>query len=156
MIRSLMMLAILGLSACRVGPMGSQRGYAPPVDRGQYVRPDYLNPVAPPIIPQTDECRSLLYQGLIGQPAGAVYIPGLPGSKRVLVPGIREDFDTDDDNPIQMGPTYVEVRDYQPGAAVYISSIRTPGQLNDVGEVDLTRLTLQLDPDGIIQAVRCG
>ncbi|NNE59240.1 MAG: hypothetical protein HKN36_14125 [Hellea sp.] len=155
MIRIALCVGLLLLSACQTSPRGTRGFYAPPPDRGQYIRPDYLSAVPTPGIPAADLCRSQLYQGLIGQPEGAIFIPGLPGAKRVLKPATTEDFD-DGEDPFPLPPTYLEVRDYLPGQTLYAPSIRTPGSIVALGDLDMNRLTLELDEEGFVREVRCG
>ncbi len=159
MIRFLVLVGILTLTACQTTPRNAQRGF--PNGQGQYVRPAYLNPAPVPQIPPVDACQSQLYQGLVGQPEGAIYIPGLPGMKRVLKPAFDEGFGPDDefpnvDDPLRLGPTMIQVRDYLPGQALYAPSIRTPGSLLSAADFETTRLTIQLDEAGYVQEVRCG
>lgn len=155
MIRVFALLGVLGMVACQSNPTNAQRGI--PTGQGQYIRPAYLNPAPIPRIPPTDACRSQLYRGLVGQPEGAIYIPGLPGAKRVLKPAFEESFEFDDpDNPFRDTPDFIQVRDYLPGQMLYAPSILTPGSLLAATDYDLSRLTIELDVDGIVQEVRCG
>lgn len=124
--------------------------------QGQYVRPAYLNPAPVPRIPAVDACRSQLYQGLIGQSEGAIYIAGLPGAKRVIKPGDDEAFEYDADDPLGTAPTLLEVRDYLPGQMLYAPSIRTPGSLLAANDYNTDRLTIELDIEGYVQEIRCG
>lgn len=160
MIRYIAILAVLGLTACQTSPRNTPRNMAP-TGQGQYVRPAYLNPQPIPRIPPTDVCQSQLYQGLVGQPEGAIYIPGLPGRKRVIKPAFDEGFGVDDefenvDDPLRLGPTMMQIRDYLPGQALYAPSIRTPGSLLAAADFDRSRLTIELDDTGYVQEVRCG
>lgn len=155
MIRLITSFSILALAACQMNPTNAQRGI--PAGQGQYVRPAYLNPAPIPRIPPTDACQSQLYRGLVGQPEGAIYIPGLPGAKRVLKPAFQENFEFEDpDNPFRDNPDFIQVRDYLPGQSLYAPSILTPGSLLAANDFDLSRLTIELDVDGIVQEVRCG
>ncbi len=153
MIRLFAIVPLLALTACQASPRNAQQGF--PTGQGQYVRPAYLNPAPVPRIPQTDACGSNLYQGLVGQPEGAIFIPGLPGSKRVLKPAYDEGFDLERD-PLGIGPTLIQVRDYLPGQSLYAPSVRTPGSLLAPADYDLNRLTIELDQDGLVQSIRCG
>lgn len=158
-IRFICIFALLGLSACQTTQQNAQQAF--PNGQGRYVRPAFLNPLPPPRIPAPDDCQSQLFQGLLGQPEGAIYIPGLPGTKRVLKPAFDEGFGSEDgfyneDDPLSLGPTIVQVRDYLPGQSLYAPSIRTPASLQVASDVDLTRLTLQLDEAGFVREVRCG
>ncbi len=154
MIRTATVMALLGLTACQMSPTNAQQNF-PNRAQGQYVRPAYLNPAPVPRIPATDNCRSQLYQGLIGQPEGAIFIPGLPGSKRVIKPATNEGFDQQED-PLGLGPDFIEVRDYLPNQSLYAPSIRTPGSLVAPINFDNNRLTIVLDEDGLVQSIRCG
>jgi len=144
------------LTACQSTPRNAQPGGVPAVPQGQYVRPAYLNPAPIPRIPPTDACRSQLYQGLIGQPQGAIYIPGLPGTKRVIKPAFDEGFGYEAEETFGAEPPLIEIRDYLPGQTLYAPSIRTPGSMLAATDYDLSRLTIELDIDGYVQEVRCG
>ncbi len=149
---------ILMVSACAGTPRGTQ-GAVPPQrqpQQGQYVRPAYMNPAPIPRIPPVDACRSQLYQGLVGQPEGAIYIPGLPGLKRVLKPAFEEGFDYQPDDPMGDIPLVMEVRDYLPGQTLYAPSIRSTDELLQVNEQRTDRLTIELDQYGMVQEIRCG
>ncbi len=129
--------------------------YQPAPGQGQYVRPAYLNPQPTPRVPPVDACRSQLYAGLVGRHEGAIYIPGLPGRKRVLKPAFLEDFNN---NPIQgldPEPPFLEVRDYLPDQVLYAPSIRTVADRIQLGPVDESRLTIELDREGYVQQVLC-
>lgn len=154
MIRLLTLFTVSALAACQTSPRNAQPVF-PNAGQGQYVRPAYLNPVPVPRIPPTDACRSQLYQGLVGQPEGAIFIPGLPGAKRVLKPAFEESFYEEPD-PLGEAPDFIEVRDYLPGQSLYAPSIRTPGSLLANSDFDGSRLTIELDEDGYVQEVRCG
>lgn len=156
--------AILALSACagRGGPNIGQGynaypyQYTPQPGQGQYVRPAYLNPTPTPRIPRTDLCQSQLYQGLVGQNEGAIYIAGLPGRKRVLKPGFLEDFDGTRIEGLDAEPPFIEVRDYLPQQVLYAPSIRTVDDRLQLGPDDDTRLTIELDEEGYVQQISCG
>lgn len=155
-------IALLGLSfltACSGGLGQANNAYPvafPIPGQGQYVRPDYLNPTPTPRIPNPDICQSQLFRGLLGQHEGAIYIPGLPGRKRVLKPAFLEDFDRETIPGIDIDPPLIEVRDYLPQQVLYAPSIRTVSDRIQLGPVDESRLTLELDVEGYIQDVRCG
>ena len=156
MIRFVAIIGLCGLiSACAGSPRSTQQPYYPP-DQGRYVYPDYLRPADLPLIPPTDACQSQLYQGLIGQSEGSIFIPGLPGSKRVLKPAFDEGFEYAADEPLGQGYTMVEVRDYLPDQTLYVPSIRTPAELLALNDYRTDRLTIELDEDGVIQEIRCG
>ncbi len=153
-------VASLGLLTACAGSLG-QANNAYPVafptpGQGQYVRPAYLNPTPTPRIPDPDICQSQMFRGLLGQHEGAIYIPGLPGRKRVLKPAFLEDFDREMIAGIDPDPPLIEVRDYLPQQVLYAPSIRTVTDRIQLGPADESRLTLELDVDGYIQDVRCG
>jgi len=154
MIRFLAIFAVVGLTACQSTPRNAQQTF-PNRPQGQYIRPAYLNPAPVPRIPASDACGSQLYQGLVGQPEGAIFIPGLPGSKRVLKPAFDEGYDQQPD-PLGLGPALIEVRDYLPNQSLYAPSIRTPGPLVAPVDFDDTRLTIELDNNNMVQSIRCG
>lgn len=153
MIRGIAIFSVLFLSACQSGSTGP---FQPRQGQGQYVRPAYLNPVPVPRLPPVDACRSQLYQGLVGQPEGAIFIPGLPGAKRVIKPAFEEGFDYSQGDMLGETPPYLQVRDFLPGQSLYAPSIRTPGSLLSAADSDLSRLTIELDIDGFVQEIRCG
>jgi hypothetical protein len=130
--------------------------YVPQPGQGQYVRPDYLNPTPTPRIPRADLCQSKLYQGLVGQNEGAIYIAGLPGRKRVLKPAFLEDFDGNRVEGIDPEPPFIEVRDYLPQQVLYAPSIRTVSDRIQLGPEDERRLTIELDDEGYVQEISCG
>lgn len=159
MIRNLAIFMTLGLSACSAsyGPNSTAR--APqifPPGQGQYVYPDYLRPAVTPMLPPVDACRSQLFQGLVGQPEGAIFIPGLPGRKRVLKPSFDEGFQYEPDETFGQPPTLMEIRDYLPGQSLYAPSIRDTRDLLALEPVERERLTIELDQFGIVQEIRCG
>lgn len=163
MIRKLMTYtAIAGfLTACAGSnplgqPYNAYPAQFPTPGQGQYVRPAYLNPSPTPRIPNPDVCQSQLYRGLVGQHEGAIFIPGLPGRKRVLKPAFLEDFEGNDVPGIDPQPPFIEVRDYLPEQILYAPSIRTIEDRIQLGPVDETRLSIELDVDGYIQEISCG
>jgi len=129
--------------------------YQPVPGQGQYARPDYLNAQPTPMLPPVDACRSQLYAGLVGRHEGAIYIPGLPGRKRVLKPAFLEDFDDNFIQGIDPEPPFIEVRDYLPGQVLYAPSISTVSDRIQLGPVDESRLTIELDEEGYVQEVLC-
>lgn len=129
--------------------------YQPTPGQGQYVRPDYLNAQPIPRLPPVDACRSQLYAGLVGRHEGAIYIPGLPGRKRVLKPAFLEDFNESYIQGIDPEPPFLEVRDYLPDQVLYAPSISTVSDRIQLGPVDETRLTIELDREGYVQEVLC-
>ncbi len=156
MIRCLVLSTIfLALCACARGP-GANYNYQPRPGQGQYVRPVYLNALATPRLPPTDLCRSQLYQGLRGQHEGAVHFGAMPGRKRVLKPGQEESFETDFLVDLNPDPPFIEVREYIAGQTLYAPSVRTVIDDRQLGPIDETRLTIELDPGGYITEIRCG
>ena len=161
--------AALLLSACahKASPYGVSRGgisgsaitnvpnFQPLPGQGQYVRPEFLEPLEIPTLPPEDLCRSRLYLTLIGQHEGSIFIAGLPGRKRIVKPASLEDFDTGDNDFIPP-PPLVEVIDFLPQQSIYASSIRTVMDRFLLTDEDETRLTLELDEEGYIQNVGCG
>jgi len=158
MIRWLSIFAVLGVSAC-VPTQGTgypnYPAYRPAPGQGQYVRPEYLNPTPTPMIPAVDACRSQLYRGLVGRHEGAIYIAGLPGRKRILKPAFLEDFDGGYIEGIDPEPPFLEVRDYLPDQVLYAPSIQTVTDRIQLGPVDESRLTIELDREGYVQEVVC-
>jgi len=154
-IRLLLISSLLVLTACQSSPRNAGVFYPQP-GQGQYVRPDYLNAAPPPLITPTDDCRARLYQGLLGQSEGAIFVPGLPGSKRIIKPAYDEILDLGEEDPFGLPPSFIEVRDFLPGQTLYTSSVRTPGTLQANGDFDLNRLTIELDAEGFVREIRCG
>ena len=124
--------------------------------QGIYVTPENLLPVLAPTLPPEDFCRSRLYLTLVGQHEGAIFIPGLPGRKRIVKPAELEDFEPDEDNDFLPRPPLVEVIDFLPQQSIYASSIRTVTDRFLLTDDDETRLTLELNREGYIEEVRCG
>lgn len=159
MIRSVLILGLLGLTAC-VPTQGvgypNYPAYVPTPGQGQYVRPEYLNPAPTPMIPAVDACQSQLYRGLVGRHEGAIYIAGLPGRKRILKPAFLEDFDRERMEGIDAEPPFLEVKDFLPGQVLYAPSIRTVSDRIQLGPVIENRLTIELDREGYVQEVVCG
>lgn len=153
---SLMMAAGFVLSACALGaPSSTYPQYQPRPGQGQYVRPAYLNAQPTPRVPDVDACRSRLYAGLIGQHEGAIFIPGLPGRKRVIKPAELESFDYSPEDSFYDPPPFVEVRDYLPQQSLYAPSINTVTERINLGPDDENRLTIELDADGYVQQLDC-
>ena len=155
MIRFALILAVFVMASCAQSPRTANQQYFPP-DQGRYIYPDYLRPAPLPQIPPVDACRSQLYQGLVGQHEGAIYIPGLPGAKRVIKPGFNEGFDYAAEETFGAPEVFLEVRDYLPDQTLYVPSIRTPGDLLQLNDYRTDRLTVELDQQGYVQEVRCG
>lgn len=124
--------------------------------QGQYVRPAYLNAQPIPRLPPVDACRSQLYLGLVGRHEGAIFIPGLPGRKRVIKPAFQEfenDMFVEGIDPL---PPLIEVHDYLPDQILYAPSINTIDDFTMLGPIDEDRLTIELDVEGYVQEVRCA
>ena len=149
-------IVIAGIMVASCGSTPDQPRFLPQPGQGQYVIPAWQLPQPTPRVPDVDVCNSQFYQRLVGAHEGALFVAGLPGSKRVLKPAFTEEFESDfpslpdDQNP------FVEVRDYLPDQTLYAPSIRTTGELAALGEFDAERLTLSLDENGYVQTVRCG
>ncbi len=160
-LRSLIIFCpLISLAACAPGPLGTPYN-AYPVQQarfgqGQYVRPAYLNPSPTPRIQAVDTCQSQLFQRLLGQHEGAIYIAGLPGTKRVIKPATLEYTDDSFVAGIDPDPPFLEVRDYLPQQSLYAPSIRTVDDRLALGPADENRLTIELDEEGYVQALNCG
>ena len=149
--------ALSTLAACAPRPGGAyQPQYQPRQGQGQYVRPEWQRPAPTPVIPPVDACRSRLYAGLLGQHEGAIYIPGLPGRKRILKPATIEDSDMQQIIGIDPDPFLVEVRDYLPDQSLYAPAIRTISDRLSLGPEFEDRLTIELDVEGYVQEIRCA
>lgn len=158
MIRIFSALAILGLIGCAptqgVG-YPNYPAYQPFPGQGQYARPEYLNPTPTPMIQPIDACQSYLFRGLVGRHEGAIYIAGLPGTKRILKPAFLEGPDRERIDGIDPEPPFLEVRDYLPNQVLYAPSIRTVSDRIQLGPIDESRLTIELDREGYVQEVAC-
>jgi len=158
MIRWIAVFGLLGITACAptqgVG-YPNYPAYVPTPGQGQYVRPEYLNPAPTPMINPIDACQSYLFKGLVGRHEGAIYIAGLPGSKRILKPAFLEGPDRQHVDGIDPEPPLLEVRDYLPNQVLYAPSIRTVSDRIQLGPVDESRLTIELDREGYVQEVIC-
>jgi len=158
MIRWIAVLGLLCVAACAPAQRGgfpNYPAYVPSPGQGQYVRPEYLNPTPTPIIQAIDACQSYLFRGLVGRHEGAIYIAGLPGSKRILKPAFLEEPDRERMEGIDPEPPFLEVRDYLPNQVLYAPSIRTVSDRIQLGPVDENRLTIELDREGYVQEVVC-
>ncbi len=144
------------LTACAYGaPSSTYPEYQPRPGQGQYVRPAYLNAQPTPVIPAVDACRSQLYQGLLGQHEGAIFIAGLPGRKRVIKPAQLEGFGYNPDDTFYDEPPFVEVREYLPGQSLYAPSISNMMDSLNLGPTIEDRLTIELDAEGYVQQLDC-
>jgi len=158
MIRWIAVLGLLCVAACAPAQRGgfpNYPAYVPSPGQGQYVRAEYLNPTPTPIIQAIDACQSYLFRGLVGRHEGAIYIAGLPGSKRILKPAFLEEPDRERMEGIDPEPPFLEVRDYLPNQVLYAPSIRTVSDRIQLGPVDENRLTIELDREGYVQEVVC-
>ena len=162
------LIMAMGLSACsfgqnRNGFLGNPGTNNPRAfnavqrvaPRGQYVQPLNLRPVPRQATPEEDLCRAQLYQNLVGQHEGTIFIAGLPQRRRIIKPASLEEFDTAESDPF-VSPPFVEVIDFLPEQVIYAGSIRTIMDRFLISNDDETRLTLELGPDGYVQNVSCG
>ena len=161
MIRRLTLLsAILGasalLTACSFGaPFSAYPGFQPTPGQGQYIRPQYLAAQPTPIIPAIDACRSRLYVGLVGRHEGAIFIPGLPGRKRIIKPARLEGFGYQRRDFFYQEPPFVEVQEFLSNQSLYAPSISTMTDGLNLGPAIDDRLTIELDENGYVQQVDC-
>lgn len=155
MIRAAIFFALFSaaLSACQLGPTGTQRPFQAPRTQGVYIPPEYLRPQPTEPVPSEDRCNARLYVALVGRHEGSIYFPGLPQLKRVIKPAILEDFD--DDPLFVPPPPLLEVREYIAGQSLYAPTIRTVSDRVALGPARDDRLTIKLDRDGFIREVRC-
>lgn len=130
--------------------------FRPLPGQGQYIRPEYLNPLPTPSIPPEDACRSRLYLSLVGRHEGSIFIPGLPGRKRVLKPAFLENFDYQPDDTLYIDPPLIEVREFLPDQILYAPSISTVTDRFALGPIQEDRLTIELNLEGYVEEVRCG
>jgi len=155
-ILSALLSASAVLSACSYGaPYSAYPDYFPTPGQGQYVRPQYLAPQPTPIIPAIDACRSRLYLGLVGRHEGAIYIPGLPGRKRVIKPARLEGFGYNRDESFYQEPPFLEVTEYLANQALYAPAISNMTDRLNLGPNIEDRLTIELDAEGYVQQVDC-
>lgn len=155
--RSLFVIPLLfGLSACAMGPVGPNTAFQPQPGQGQYVRPEWMAPAPTPRLPALDPCRAQMYQALLGVNEGAIYIPGLPGAKRIIRPAVFEGPDNDFLNGEMMGDTYVEVETYQAGQQLYAPTIGNITDRITIGPENENRLTISIDREGYVQEITCG
>lgn len=146
----------LGLSGCAMNTVGTNAAFQPFPGQGQYVRPEWMTPAPTPRIPAADPCRSQMYQALLGVNEGAIYIPGLPGSKRIIRPAVFEGPDNDFLNGDMMNETYVQVQTYQAGQQLYAPTIGNITDRITIGPESVDRLTIELDSEGYVQEITCG
>jgi hypothetical protein len=144
------------ISACSSGMGASDYQFQPQPGQGQYIQPDWLRPAPTPRLPALDPCRSQLYASLLGVNEGSIYIPGLPGQKRIIRPAVFEGPDNDFLNGEMMGDTYVQVQTYQAGQQLYAPALATVADRITIGPEIMDRLTIVLDRDGYVQEVSCG
>ena len=149
-------LALPLLAACVSAPVGPVYTFVPAPGQGQYQRPAYLDPAPTPRIPAVDPCRSQMFAGLLGQNEGAIFIPGLPGRKRIIRPATWEGPDNDFLGGQMMEPPFVQVQTYLPGQQLYAPSIADITERITLGPEDASRLTIELDREGYVQEIRCG
>ena len=146
------------LSGCVSAPSGDGTPYVfvPQAGQGQYVRPDWLNATPTPRIPAVDPCQSQMFASLLGVNEGAIFIPGLPGRKRIIRPAVFEGPDNDFLNGEFQQETFVVVQQYLPGQQLYAPSINDVTERIALGPDDVSRLTIELDREGYVQEIRCG
>lgn len=147
---------VLGLSACAMSTVGPNEAFQPQPGQGQYVRPEWMAPAPTPRIPAADPCRAQMYQALLGVNEGAIYIPGLPGLKRIIRPALFEGADNDFLNGDMMNETYVQVQTYQAGQQLYAPTIGNITDRITIGPENTDRLTIELDAEGYVQEISCG
>lgn len=147
---------VFGLTACAMSTVGPNTAFVPQPGQGQYIRPEWMAPAPTPRLPAVDPCRAQMYQTLVGVNEGAIYIPGLPGSKRIIRPAVFEGPDNDFLNGEMMGDTYVQVQTYQAGQQLYAPTIGNITDRITIGPENENRLTISLDRDGYVQEITCG
>ena len=161
MIRSLLIsglftASLIALTGCSFGgPVSNYPEYRPTPGQGQYIRPQYLNAQPTPRVPPVDSCRSQLYQGLLGQHEGAIFIAGLPGRKRLIKPARLEGFGYEADDTFYQEPPFMEVREYLAGQSLYAPAISNMVDTLNLGPTVEDRLTIELDAEGYIQTIDC-
>jgi hypothetical protein len=148
--------AALLITGCSFGgPVTTYPQYRPTPGQGQYIRPAYLNAQPTPRVPPVDACRSQLYQGLLGQHEGAIFVAGLPGRKRVIKPAQLEGFGYNPDDTFYDEPPFMQVTEYLPGQSLYAPAISNMTDRLNLGPEVEERLTIELDAQGYIQTVDC-
>lgn len=147
---------VFGLSACAMSTVGPNAAFQPQPGQGQYVRPEWMASVPRARIPAADPCRARLYQTLLGVNEGAIYIPGMPGLKRIIRPALFEGADNDFLNGDMMNETYVQVQTYQAGQQLYAPTIGTITDRITIGPENENRLTIELDSNGNVREISCG
>lgn len=155
--RYLLVIPVLfGLSACAMNTVGPNAAFQPQPGQGQYVRPEWMVPTPTPRLPAVDTCQSQMYQILVGVNEGAIYIPGLPGLKRIIRPAVFEGPDNDFLNGEMMGDTYVQVQTYQAGQQLYAPTTANIMDRMTIRPENENRLTISLDRDGFVEEIACG
>lgn len=135
---------------------GQYRGI-PRTNQGQYVRPAHLEPVPIPRLPIDDQCGFRRYLPLIGRSEGSVYLGALPMRTRVIKPANLEEFNIEGAiGGVEPEFRLVEVREYLPGQNIYEPAITNITEIIRLGPDMADRLTIELDRDNIIHAVRCA
>ena len=127
----------------------------PPENRGQYIRPQYMQPEPTQRMPQEDLCRSRLFLGLTGQQEGGIVFAALPVRTRVVKPAnleIEQDDFLQDKNP---EPPFVEIREYLAGQILYSPAIRAVQPGDNLGPIMQDRLTIELDAYGYVSNLSC-
>lgn len=157
--RALILISAILLSGCAfagLGGGGYDYQFTPRVGQGQYVRPEWQQPAPTPRLPANDPCQAQLYMSLLGVNEGAIYIPGLPGEKRIIRPAIFEGPENEFLNGEMMADTYVQVQTYQAGQQLYAPSIGNITDRITIGPENMNRLTIVLDREGYVQEISCG
>ena len=72
-----------------------------------------------------------------------------------MKPAFLEGPDVEPLQGIDPEPPFIEVRDYLPNQVLYAPSIRTISDLVQLGPIDESRLTIELDREGYVQEVAC-
>jgi hypothetical protein len=144
-------------SACSYGaPFSAAPEFRPFPGQGQYIRPAYLGPQPTPIVPAIDVCRSQLYAGLVGRHEGAIYIPGLPGRKRIIKPANLEGFGYSPNDSFYTQPPFVQVTEFLTSQSLYAPAISNMTDRLNLGPEVAERLTIELDANGYVQQVGCS
>lgn len=139
-----------------MGPVGPNAAFQPQPGQGQYVRPEWMAPTPPPQRPAVDTCQARIYQSLVGVNEGAIYIPGLPGLKRIIRPAVFEGPDNDFLNGEMMGDIYLLVQTYQAGQQLYAPTTANIMDRITIRPENENRLTITLDREGFVQEIACG
>ena len=151
-------IVLLGLTACAYGApsLAPSPVFQPAPGQGQYIRPAWLAPEPTPRLPNIDLCQAQTFAPLIGMSEGAIYIPALPGAKRIIRPAFSERIRNEFLGGELETSQFVEVETYLPGQQLYAPTIQAFKNRIEVTEEDPNRLTIELDREGFVQDIRCG